>query len=156
MPDETKNNLEPIEEGDLNLKEKFIGGAEIKSEEPKSEKNIGVESMENIPTAEISPERKEGRAEKEEAYNKILSKVSSATPAIDSEVEADAGIVGKQEDEENKINALVNMAETKGVAHAVKVARHYEDNYLLDEFHDRLLADELHNALVQKGLIKEI
>ena len=31
-----------------------------------------------------------------------------------------------------------------------------EDNYTLDEFHDRLLGEELHKALVDKGIIKEI
>ena len=44
----------------------------------------------------------------------------------------------------------------KGVVHAVKVARHLEDNYALDEFHDRMLADELHEALIKKGLIEEV
>jgi hypothetical protein len=40
--------------------------------------------------------------------------------------------------------------------HAVKVARHLEDDYVLDTFHDKLLADELHDALLKKGLIEEI
>jgi len=36
------------------------------------------------------------------------------------------------------------------------VARHLQDNYALDEFHDRLLAQEFHDALIKKGLIEEI
>ena len=44
----------------------------------------------------------------------------------------------------------------QGVIHAVKVARHLDDNYAMDEFHDRLMAEELHDALVKKGLIKEL
>jgi hypothetical protein len=48
------------------------------------------------------------------------------------------------------------LAEAKGVVHAVKVAQHLEDNYLLDELHDRLLATDLHDALVKKGMITEV
>jgi hypothetical protein len=31
-----------------------------------------------------------------------------------------------------------------------------QDNYVLDTFHDRMLADDLHDALVKKGMIKEL
>ena len=40
--------------------------------------------------------------------------------------------------------------------HAVKVARHLEDNYVLDEMHSRLLSQELHDALVKKGFLKDL
>lgn len=153
MPDETKSNLEPIEEGDLNLKEKFLGG----NEKPLETSNESVESQkEIIPVPEQSVERKEGQMEKEAAYGKILSKVTAAAPIIHNDVEDDAKIASLEKDGEGKINNLVNLAQMKGIPHAVKVAMHLEDNYVLDEFHDRLLSQELHDALVQKGMIKEI
>lgn len=152
MPDETRSNLEPIEEGDLNLKEKFIIGA-------KSEKisEISVENkMEKVSLPEKTFERKEGKAETEEAYNKILSKTAVQIPAVNEDVASDAKtIAGREMDAESRISKLVGLAEAKGVIHAVGVAKHMEDNYILDEFHDRL-ADELHDALIKKGLIKEI
>lgn len=142
-----KSNLEPIEEGDLNLKEKFLGGNGIEKKEEKVEK---------IEAPERTIERKEGAAEKDDAYAKILSKVTDVKPAVEEEVGRDAEVAMQEKDAQNKVNNLVSIAETKGVAHAVKVARHMEDNYVLDEFHDKLLSDELHDFLVKKGLIKEL
>lgn len=125
-----------------------------------------VEKTESLETKEIQPEKapileqtlekKEGATEKEDAYAKILSKVTDQKPAKNEEISLDAEIAMRQKDAEAKVNNLVSLAETKGVAHAVKVARHMEDNYILDEFHDKLLSDELHEFLVKKGLIKEV
>jgi len=145
MADEIKSNLEPIEDKDLDLKRKFAG------------ESGEAETLEKPSTPEAIPERKEGAVEKEEAYSNILAKVKTQTPpADDAQVAGDAQIAHAQKDPETKINTLVNLAMQKGVVHAVKVAKHLEDNYALDEFHDRLLADELHDALVKNGLIKEI
>jgi hypothetical protein len=152
MPDETRSNLEPIEESDLNLKEKFIAGTQPK----KLSEIISENKMENPNLPEKDMERKEGKAETEEAYNKILSKTAAPMPAVDEDIANDAKeIVSREMDAESRINNLVGLAEAKGVVHAVSVAKHMQDNYILDEFHDRL-ADELHDALIKKGLIKEI
>jgi hypothetical protein len=75
---------------------------------------------------------------------------------MQGDVSVDAKIASDEVDYENKIIKLVEMAEAKGVVHAVKVAQHLEDNYLLDELHDRLLAVDLHDALVKKGMISEV
>lgn len=148
MTDEVRSNLEPIEEKDLDLKGKFKEIESDKGEAPKSE-------SEKAPSLVF--ERKEGAAEKEESYSKILSKIKAQAPAADdATVTGDAQAVSEEDNVEAKINSLVNLAMQKGIPHAVKVARHLEDNYVLDEMHDRLLADELHDALVAKGLLKEI
>jgi hypothetical protein len=160
MPDETKSNLEPIEESDLNLKEKLVGGlpkVPTPETEPKTAPEISPEkaaALEKMPEKKV--ERIEGQAKKEEIYNKILSKVTSPKPVIHGEISTDAATTSVEQDSESKIGNLVKLAEVKGVPHAVKVARHLEDNYVLDEFHDRLLSEELHKALVEKGMIKEI
>ena len=152
MVDEIKSNLEPLDEGDMNLKEKFLG-----------DKNIDAANLENkteiVHSIEGTVERKEGDAEKEVSYSKILSKMSSQKPVTltsDTDVATDAATTNSGIDAESKITNLVQLAETKGIPHAVKVARHMEDNYTLDEFHDRLLGEELHDALVKNGMIKEI
>jgi len=153
------NNLEPIEEGELNLKEKFSGGNESSALEkpednaPKTEKETGIEET---PRAEGSFERKEGQVEREETYAKILSQATAPTLSTEKDVSQDADMAMKEKDAESKVNNLVSLAETKGLVHAVKVARHMEDNYILDEFHDKLLSSELHDFLVKKGLIREM
>jgi hypothetical protein len=153
MTDEIISNLEPIEEGDMNLKEKFIGGGGTgKMEMGKEEMANPVEKIIEKPA-----ERKEGVVEKEAAYSKILSKIPTQSPAVPADdVAMDATSANSGIDAQSKVTNLVKIAETKGIAHAVKVARHMEDNYTLDEFHDKLLGEELHSALVTKGIIKEI
>lgn len=151
-------NLEPIEDRDLNLKEKFSG--EKKSapiENPSSEAGAAGQlfQAEKISQPEGNFERKEGQVEKEEAYAKILAHAANPTLSTDQDISQDADLAMKEKDAESKVNNLVNLAETKGLAHAVKVAKHMEDNYVLDEFHDKLLSEELHDFLVKKNLIKQ-
>lgn len=155
MADETRSNLEPIDESDLNLQEKFTG--ESGNDLEKGPSLAQETKPETIPAKEQTVERKEGGVEKEAAYSKILSQMPAISqPANDDEVAADAAKAHQEIDVESKIKSLVNIAEVKGIPHAVKVARHMEDNYALDEFHDRLMGEELHDALLKKGLIKEI
>jgi hypothetical protein len=147
------NNLEPINEEDLNLESKF-GKVEAGSSADKIEKPAEAEIM-----ADKEKTAKEtASAEKDNAYNKILSKVQSQQGAVttDDEVKEDAKKTFEKQDAESQIQHLVDVAMNKGVIHAVKVAKHLEDNYVLDMFHDRLLADELHDALAKKGMIGEI
>ena len=149
--------LEPIEESDLDLKNKFLKGGVPKGEKPVDMvlPKINPEaksSSELAPTPE-APERKEGKMEKDDAYAKILAKAQNPIVAVQGDVSTDAKIANDMVDYESKIIKLVEMAEAKGVVHAVKVAKHLEDNYLLDELHDRLLAADLHDALVKKGMI---
>lgn len=140
------------------------------AEEKKSTKDLmeskiekGIPDTGEMPKTETGPapdaviESQEGKGEKEDVYAKILAIVKAETPpADDSSVPRDAEAVRAEETAELKINNLVNLAMQKGVIHAVKVARHLEDNYTLDEMHDRLLADEFHKALLEKGLLKEL
>jgi len=146
--------LEPIEEQDLDLKNKFI--------EKKLEEGDAIPVQEQQPAPDLSAgekmtERQEGAAEKDDAYSKIVSKIQAASPQTDdAQVKEDAQSASQGIDVESRVNNLVDIAMQKGVAHAVKVARHIEDNYVLDEFHDKLMADELHDALVEKGLIKNL
>lgn len=146
------SNLEPIDDTDLDLKNKFSSSVE-NTNKPVFENKKDTESFapENLPESRV-----EGAAEKDQAYTNILSKVKTAVPHDDNSVAVDAQSISVAEGEEAKIETLIKLATTKGVAHAVKVARHFEDNYVLDEFHDRLLASELHDALLKKGLISEI
>jgi hypothetical protein len=145
--------LEPIEEGDLDLKTKFLKGG-VPGGEKREMPSLPKKETEVAPSAEVL-EKKEGRMEKEAAYAKILAKAKSPVATAQSDVASDAKSASEETDYEGKIIKLVEIAETKGLVHAVKVAQHLEDNYLLDELHDRLLAADLHDALVKKGMITE-
>jgi uncharacterized protein YjbJ (UPF0337 family) len=144
--------LEPIQKEDLNLKDKFAG----KMASPEKSSASGNAEKESGKVEYAVEKNKEDLAEKkEETYSKILSQVTSYKPASTENLEEDAKIVDAEKEVEIKITKLVGLAREKGVIYAVKVARKVEDNYTLDEFHDRL-AHEFHTALVKEGLIKEI
>jgi hypothetical protein len=104
--------------------------------------------------AEIKTETKtEAKSESETIYQRILSAVPSV-PAVDDGVAADAQSVSLQVDADSKVTQLTDLAVTKGVIHAVKVARKLEDFYVLDRMHDDL-ANKLYESLKAKGLITE-
>lgn len=135
----------------MDLKDKFI---EKKIDSLPQEKAVVSESE---PVFDRVIERKEGVMEKDDGYAKIVSKIKTPSPQTTAaEVAIDASQAGKLMDVQSRISNLVDIAMQKGVFHAVKVARHLEDNYVLDEFHDKLVTDELHRALIEKGLIKDM
>ena len=142
-----KSNLEPIEESDLDLEGKLKKGVDF---------SHGRETPQALVEKEMPQEI--SAAEKDASYGKILSKVQSvASDDIDqSAVAADAQTGSQKMDAESQVQHLIDLAQQKGVVHAVKVAQHMQDNYILDTMHDRLLGQELHDALVAKGMIKEL
>jgi len=144
-----KSNLEPIEESDLDLEGKIKRGTEgtYSSEESPSVSNIEREIPQEI-----------SAVEKDDSYGKILSKVQTqAVDEIDQDaIATDAQVGAAKLDAQSQVQHLVDIATQKGVVHAVKVAQHMQDNFVLDTFHDRMLEEELHDALVSKGMVKEI
>lgn len=142
-----KSNLEPIEESDLDMEGKMKRG------------EAGT-SVEQAPVFQVEQEKPQeiSSAEKDDAYGKILSKVQAQSDdQVDPLAVADDAKTGSQMiDAESQVNHLVEIATQKGVVHAVKVAQHMQDNYILDTFHDKMLSQELHDALVKSGMIKEL
>ncbi len=141
-------------------------------EEPKpegvgtaAEGNISFTSSESLPVTpspegaiERAPETAEERAG--EKFSEILQKVptapaAAAQPADDAAVVVDdAKSIAAEMDEETRVTKLVSLAQVKGVAHAVKVAEHLNDYYVLDRMHDEL-ADKFCEALRAKGMLSE-
>jgi len=64
----------------------------------------------------------------------------------------DAKHIGALTDEASKVQKLLDLAQTKGVIHAVKVARSLRDYYALDTLHDEL-SGKLYQGMLEKGLI---
>ena len=125
-------------------------------------------SMIEASPAETSPEKPvssekpvEGKIEFHESgheraaakYEKILSKVKAPKAAAsDDDAAVDAKSLNDMPDEEGKVRKLVDLAQVKGVEHAVKVARSLGDYYVLDRMHDEL-AGRPYDELMERGLI---
>ncbi len=117
-----------------------------------SETAPGVPVVEMVVSGEIAPEQAP------EKYQEILSRVTptKAVSATDDDhadtVVLDAKHIGAMTDEEGKVQKLLDLAATKSVVHAVKVARSLRDYYALDRMHDEL-AGKLYQGLLERGMI---
>lgn len=141
--DLTNLNAEPNEEN--------IGSLRVNSENLKMENGIEDE----IFVAEKEPQKEMSASEEDDSYSKIIQQVKSdqSDNQQDHLIPEDARDVSLKTDAMSQVQHLVDIAATKGIFHAVKVARHVQDNYVLDTFHDSLLADDMYKALVERGLI---
>ncbi len=149
MSDEKKSNLRSSEAMDArNLEEA----------RKKEEIAVGKDEKESGDMERISLNEKEKAVEKvaesESSYQSVLSKIKKKSGSDDDGgVTSDAQRVSEKTDAESQIQTLVDLALNKGVTHAVRVARHLDDNYVLDKLHDSLLTDKLHKVLQEKGMI---
>ena len=109
-----------------------------------------IRPLEQVFVPDMAAEKSEG------TYHEILSKVASnaqsSTPQDDASIALDTKSISETTDEESKVQKLLNLATTKGVGHAVKVAQSLRDFYALDRMHDEL-AGKLYEGLLKLGLI---
>lgn len=93
-----------------------------------------------------------------EKFAEILSKApvsqGSGLPTDDAAVDIDAKAIYDETDAEARVTKLVSLAETKGIEHAVRVARKLDDFYVLDRMHDEL-SGKFYDVLKERGLIRE-
>lgn len=135
MPEDKQESvvsyLEPIEEGDISFA-------------PKKE----------MPSSAIENET-ERPSSNEAAYEKILSTVSRERESSVDEaaIDQDASKISEYADIDSQIQRLVDMAQTQGVAHTVRVAQKLESFYILDGVHDRL--DRLYKTLQDRGMLEK-
>lgn len=131
----------------------------VEGQEGSGSEAIEFFSPESVPTAvkgtvERAPETAQERAG--EKLSEILSKTTSSSPNTqltdDVAVNIDAKAVYDETDAEARVTKLVSLAQVKGVEHAVRVAVHLNDYYVLDRMHDEL-ADKFYDALKEKGMI---
>ncbi|MFZ2299871.1 MAG: hypothetical protein WAW00_01900 [Candidatus Moraniibacteriota bacterium] len=139
MPEETTSG---VQEGNV---------PEMASERLKNAGESGMLSPEPEAPIESRQEQVAGK------YDEILAQVVSPSAAdtySDDAVASDVTNIDATLDEESKIRQLLDLAGTKGVAYAVKVARSLNDYYALDRMHDEL-ADKLYAGLLARGLIRK-
>jgi hypothetical protein len=128
-------------------------------QEPKGESQpLPEHPLEQAPESLQTPEQTEQRAEggtteQTEKYQNLLQQVGGASVPAD-DTHHDAQEIGALESEEQKVDKLLDLATTKGLPHAVSVARKMKDYYVLDRMHDDLV-DKLYDELVAKGLIQK-
>ncbi len=134
------------------MPDEHVGFGPAALENPETDKFATKEEVvaESLPSI---PEQEPAQPEEGKKYEKLLSSVAQATSVVtDEEAKTDVIQVQGFEKEEEKIEHLVKLAETKGLPHAVRVASNLKDYYALDKFHDELV-DSFYDALVTKGLI---
>ncbi|MEK9151000.1 MAG: hypothetical protein AAB547_00020 [Patescibacteria group bacterium] len=138
--------------------EKILGmESEGKAPEALPEKQDGAEAVHALSSQEKAAHIESRTEQSAGKYDEILSQVVSASAAsahADDTVASDAKSIGAITDEESKIRQLLDLAGTKGVVYAVKVARSLQDYYALDRVHDDL-ADKLYAGLLERGLIQK-
>lgn len=98
-------------------------------------------------------EKSEGSGKYEKLLQSVSTPVATASSTADS-TKLDVEHLQTLEGEEEKIEQLVKLAHTKGLAHAVQVAARLKDYYALDVFHDQIV-DSLYDSLLKEGLITQ-
>jgi hypothetical protein len=157
---------EPIEKEDLDLEKKLKENIPAAAIENKNAETLGVEKpvVETAPVVEKTPniENKQGvEAGAEQVSEKIETArktIQTQKPTAHAVIHDDAKAVAEIQEYEKKIEKLVELALQKGPEHAIQVAMHMDanDNYTMDELHDKMIADDLRKQLIQKGLLKEL
>ena len=92
---------------------------------------------------------------KEQGERRVPSKLGDFADSSTSSPPFDYALQSKQKADDmrekehhEQVEALVEIALTKGILEAVHVARHLDNPHLLDDFHD-MLVDEYYEKLVQ-------
>ena len=136
------------------MAEEIIESAVIETEPAAAPVEKGTSH--DIPSAERIEFHETGHERAEAKYKKILSKVVApkSASASDDDAAADVRSLSDMDDEEGKVKKLIDLAQTKSVEHAVRVARSLGDYYVLDRMHDEL-AGRFYDGLVEKGLIEK-
>ena len=112
-----------------------------------------VEGITGVPEAASLMEKEQAveqvSEQKSERMGELLKKIDTHTASLQAttqnQVKDDAASLSSV-DEEERITKLLALADTKGVVHAVSVARTLEDFYALDVFRDTLI-ERLHEKL---------
>lgn len=133
---------------------------EVKIPEGTSAPEAGPRMPDQSPLERVAEQAVETAPE--QATEKVAETLPKATvttqpappPVVDAEVELDAKSVYNETDEEARVTKLLSLVETKGPEYAVRVARHLDDNYVLDRMHDEL-AGRFYETLKAKGVVRD-
>lgn len=156
------SNAETLEQ---DVKQEAEKGEVVEEKEkiknPIKENPQPVESFDQeVEIPEISPEKRK------EILEGLEGKIEKVAPTKDDgakddddqheEVVKHASEVVEISNPEQQIEKIVQLAISKDPYHAIKVAQHLDNNYILDKVHDELVEDKVRKELIKKGLLKEV
>lgn len=107
-------------------------------------------------------EKIESTRELVEQFQKEQPNVTTTEVAGDDEAD-DTHHIKKHADEvvaisdpELQIQRIVELAVGKDPFYAIRLAKHLDDNYIMNEVHDRLVEEKVREQLIANGLIPEL
>jgi hypothetical protein len=125
-----------------------------------------VENLDRKITKEENINKLVSREKKEEILQNLekeLKEEGISTDDDDDDGDEDSSNIQKHaqgvlkiNDPQRQIERLVQLAVNRNPGFAIKVAKHLDDNYILDQVHDRLVEDKVRDELIKKGLLEEI
>ncbi len=124
----------------------------------KLKKDIQFSQKKEQENSQEKSERISSLEKKENIYDKILRSVKKQVEEDTSpqEIKKDAEEIADEKSAEDQVKMLVKLAQHRGVVHAVKVAQHMENYYILDRLHDEMsLGERMYQSLEKENLIKE-
>jgi len=149
-----KKEEKPIGEGGISEKgEEKIAGVEGFSAD--IEKKDIVKELEKVEKAKI-PEKKKEEIEKSRKKLEKAVPAKKNSNAGKAEVSRHAKEIGGLEGADQQIEKLIQLAQNEDPFMAIKVAKHLDDNFVLDQLHDGLLEEKTRKILVEKGLLKDL
>lgn len=142
-----------------------VSGGELASKKEEYEEIITrnreqVEHSNNMVESDkeriIDPERKTWEQFDKEKPQSPTSAQQNDDDDDEQQVQQHAQEVSRLSSPEDQIEKIVQLAITKDPYYAIKVAKHLDDNYILNEVHDRLVQDSVRDEMLKRGLLKEI
>ncbi len=130
------------------------GLEKLDSQRERVMKNLFKKRKEKIPEKEVQKERKE---EFEKHKELIEEKIEEEKKTLEADPETLKEEMDEEERQieslkgEGKLSRLLNIAQEKGVAFAVEVAKDMKDPYLLDALHDILARSGFYKEFVKKS-----
>jgi hypothetical protein len=101
----------------------------------------GVEGKEEI------TENKEKKEAREEIVRELEKSALPARAKTQAQKQADDI---RDQSEQGKVQRLLELAQTQGLAYAVEVVKKMDSPLLLDKFHDALVEDKIFKKYLQK------
>jgi len=133
-------------------------GPEVTKEELKPKGSDKKKKKETAPLLKQLIDQKAVTVEKilpQESKKKTVARAIKKASRQDSLKTANyAANVAALSDAESQVEKLIELAEQIGPLKAIEVARHLDDNYVMDKLHDGLLEDRIRAILEEKGLLE--
>ena len=169
---ETQDFAEKLKNSDSAATEKVHDKSELEKIIKRNQERVHKsEATHNSVHEEIEPVP----SQSETAIDKVHEIIETTPPLKKVETKKDEEQKEKKQEEQQKehvkfhakdialsgspddqISKIVDLASKKDPYFAIKVAKHIDNNYILDRVHDQLTEDQVRKALIEKGLLENL